>query len=1652
MNSCSIVLSSSMRLTYPNVDFRDDLLIPTPILQYPRSEQTFCLDLLPDNNTQICLSWFDVPGATHYLLQWSLNPQFNGPSIREVIVAAPERSYCLFYPEDIRQEMTIYWRVIAANLTTGGVSNKSETRKLTYNCNEEQNRNQPTKSDRYNVSAIIHGHETMDCCDFKTFWLELTYDCKYGYADCDISQNILDVKTIEWVVNGVDDPGQVEDILLSNGTINQYRIGVKTCTETTQVMQLCANITFIDNIDNSEFTHNTCFDVYLDCGTEEAPVCSAVNIPLEYQGTAESPPIEYGQALEVNCNCGGNCSFEDNSDSSPSSSTTPFVDVTNLFPLYENDCEFSFVSKIVFLGGLAETNYIIREIGTGASVYVSNGAGETGEELEFPIIIEYDGEPTTWYFKYETKCLQPSIFGTVGFNINNNNEYDYSVTYKVDCAEPDCNKDVFHLKGPVYQVTPPSVSEWPDCISAELACECVNTGIKINDCLVKVGDTIKVNPECCTTCDRGVLQITLASTTLQDPLCETVTHRILATLICEGKEDVEEEKVFTLPCDDLDTEYSLDICNCENILIKSAYNPLFFGIEADKPCNSVVVVDGEFNIKYGATSKDFEIDYTDKKWIFPKVNPDTPQAVLEDKTFGIDRVYFDGCQIKTDISYGNTACAIDCFDTECPNTGGFTPRSFDYFSVSITNLTKGGFEFYEPSVSLDCENRRYATEAITYTSPTGCSLTGRLFFEEGGGVRFVGSSNGNTPVEYVLNPMVLPCSDIIEQDTTVQMLCSEDGIGTLEDITFDITIDYNVYQCAASSITFDIDLATCDPFTAASTPVILDDKELSITIIGEKVPDDCSCADTDCAPLEARVNVAIGPNLETLGGKLDVNVENLVSKGNADQSLEVSYRNSKPSVTLPICDCVIFVVEPSEDIGPNNPNLDKVYLFKSVVYHGKALEPASEGDEILVHLVDYDNVNSGRIGTTYAVNNSGFDLSTGDAILITITDKCEKHITAVDFRTTPSDDTPEGEEAEQQCEGLCKWIWAAAEKLWYLDTGAETPCSAVTTTTSTTTTTTGDTTTTADCIGHDTTTTDDTTTSTSTTTTPQPGDCTYECVTGGAQYIWQLETSSCASGYTCPRHPVEGSPCDTLGQKITVDCIDPSSCGCLPPEHCGIDDGDCTYTYCDTFAIQADPPDCDTTTSTSTTTESPTVPCCIDDVLSNVSKEECCALGGTIDPNCGDTTTTLSPDCTNCTWIYGKNPIGWVKISDGCTATDCACSEPSVQVNLETCASECTTYSTSCVETPPPGDCVPMGCLGGCEWWWSCVAKKWYNVSYNCYFEEPCPFIPSVLKCRCPVPSKPGSDTRNECRYTSCRDVNTDPPDDPPPTTTGPTTSTTPDPDPCKTTTTASPECVNECRWESNISLEWVLAEDNCTESPCEPCGKPVFDPREDCEIAWTPCGSQDPTTTSTTTSEPCTGQCTWQTVDVNGVWVWKLIGDGCTAPSPCDCPSIALEGTEAFGPGSFVEDCGEEPEDPKVCCRYGENNGKVYFDGCYFYPASFDCPNGAGCPESCVKLGSCCENGVCTEDVLAEDCGGTFFQYSATSALDCAFLSETYPECGTTTSTPTPTCSGSCQYQCVLGEWILFSIPCTFGCECGAPPTGFCTNGDLSLVFCEPA
>jgi len=299
----NISIESCLTVEFPEVQFRKDTLLASPSPIFPADGQSICLDVTNVNDTQICLTWKASPSVvSHYLLQLALNAEFTGASVREVTIPFTQTSYCLLAPFDIRYGSTYYWRVIALDTASCGVSWKSETRSFTYSCGNDTN--YPDKADRYNVNAEMHGPDFIGCCSSATFWASLTWDCNCNTTAPDGSTStIVILDDIVW-----DTDNNLYNIFTPESDNPALRI-IKSCTQESQEINITATAVFREVITDSmgavidESTFEKQFEkkLFLDCELNFGIDLASIYEDLQPCGTmsVDGCPMGSSQKSEV---------------------------------------------------------------------------------------------------------------------------------------------------------------------------------------------------------------------------------------------------------------------------------------------------------------------------------------------------------------------------------------------------------------------------------------------------------------------------------------------------------------------------------------------------------------------------------------------------------------------------------------------------------------------------------------------------------------------------------------------------------------------------------------------------------------------------------------------------------------------------------------------------------------------------------------------------------------------------------------------------------------------------------------------------------------------------------------------------------------------------------------------------------------------------------------------------------------------------------------------------------------------------------------------------------------------------------------------------------------------------------------------------------
>lgn len=504
---------------------------------------------------------------------------------------------------------------------------------------------------------------------------------------------------------------------------------------------------------------------------------------------------------------------------------------------------------------------------------------------------------------------------------------------------------------------------------------------------------------------------------------------------------------------------------------------------------------------------------------------------------------------------------------------------------------------------------------------------------------------------------------------------------------------------------------------------------------------------------------------------------------------------------------------------------------------------------------------------------------------------------------------------------------------------------------------------------------------------------------------------------------------------------------------------------------------------------------CLPNGCTNV--KTACVAGAPSDhgnpPNCTGTTSAPTSCGPPCQWTY--YPIlGWVLVNPEICVSPCTCPSPS---GIEV---DCEDQYTNCTNRTGPGGGGCSGCYGWCgyrqvsdgaepwEVYGSCGGSSDVN---ECY----CPDAPSgpvrewsldecgrvVVFTGCSIDcdgtggGTPGlpppgvclglcyycwdgtqwNFARNECVGCTCAQPGYDGenagevglvPCQTGTSTSSTTTSTAP---PCSTTT-----CGWICEHEEGCGLpgfDWTLWFDTgCHSEECG-CVYPTGHAGEFGEsLAWY-CGTEGTTlgpTTTTTTAEPCTQNCSWH---CNGASVcdgsldnpWTLTGDGCIGGDDCGCPHPVVM---VFGPADINWPCSTACQGRcRWRCDQPGNCSGLPPDGEWTLVTD-TCNQGAGgcgCTQP-VELGL-------YEAVIERACATT--TTTAPPTTTTAEPTTTTAPPTTTTAEPTTTTAppcGTCDFVCTGSEWVQSANNCTGGCIC-TPPGGSCIDEATAQTSCEP-
>ena len=771
----SLFFITELQAEYPDFVWRTDSVIEAPTLLFPENDRTFCLDV-ENGNTNICLQWDAVPSATTYLVQWSLNPEMNGPSVQERIVTTPTTSYCLYVPVDIRQGVSVYWRVQAADLANGGVSPKSEIRTVTYNCNKDQNTDGETdKCDQYNVKAEVNGRAYIGCCEQATYWLEASYD---GQDSRGVNKILL--TWVDWNVSG-DNAGEViVQADKADPNANFKKIIIQSCADETQIFEVQATLYFLEHTGVVFECKAEPFRVIADCGDPDNPLMNLV-MSTDYRadniGTLNACGTPVVLVDEECKSCYPCC--EHKNAAFVGVNTIP--DLTGItYPgtitfdttkrLYDPElCNLKYTTVISVLPGVLKRTLEVLKSQDGSKAVLTPFTSETEDrwvyelkpKAEYPdpeapidIIVDYngcwDGKSTPFFYFVITEE------GTDG--------QAFKVGYYVACSEVLPKQDVLevaHITGPVYAVTEVNCSNepWPNCRHTDgTDCVCL-TGkvyaqygdatryIKPKDLPEEEIPVYSFDTNCnCPDCENGIIEVRHTGIYV-DNECDIISHFIQFNLVCDGVSYKEDNIAVKFNCEDPDPseiKHVLQYCGCSFDIKIKAYEGSYTNDVLNSrgtcdcvqteviPCFQLGENDGCLPpIKYGAGN-----------W----VTPTRRVEIGDDYSFGLTNMEFDGCDLKAIVcassqdcvGFGFGACLCDSF---CNNF----PKEIE---VSIDWTGANGPDFLIKLFKADPFTEEYVSQRVAMQGPLGTSVYGTFYIDTNKNLRFEGGPLGFSKTTY----------------------------------------------------------------------------------------------------------------------------------------------------------------------------------------------------------------------------------------------------------------------------------------------------------------------------------------------------------------------------------------------------------------------------------------------------------------------------------------------------------------------------------------------------------------------------------------------------------------------------------------------------------------------------------------------------------------------------------------------------------------------------------------------------------------------------------------------------------------------------------------------------------------------------------------
>jgi hypothetical protein len=237
---------------YQGAAYRNDGILGTPVLLFPRDGANICLESTATYSSQIVFSWTPVVGAAEYIVEWSNDPNFSGPSLRAVITS--NTYYSLVNNTDIRLGEAVYWRVFARN-GTGSLSEKTIPRKISFNCPDFSS---PDRADNFDVNLVIHGDDYLRCCEQKMWSSEVSYIC-----EDQVGRPIASLVSLEWGVSTESGTGEPTIVESSNDTVIIESCGIDR--DTSQIFEIQLTATFNDLVRGDTFEKTFSKKVFLDC-------------------------------------------------------------------------------------------------------------------------------------------------------------------------------------------------------------------------------------------------------------------------------------------------------------------------------------------------------------------------------------------------------------------------------------------------------------------------------------------------------------------------------------------------------------------------------------------------------------------------------------------------------------------------------------------------------------------------------------------------------------------------------------------------------------------------------------------------------------------------------------------------------------------------------------------------------------------------------------------------------------------------------------------------------------------------------------------------------------------------------------------------------------------------------------------------------------------------------------------------------------------------------------------------------------------------------------------------------------------------------------------------------------------------------------------